>query len=127
VSRRDTRSGTLGGFQTSRDGAPTAKPSTPRRDAAASAAARALVLLAAAALAPLPACFHPDHPACAFSCVEPPQSCPPGFTCEADGLCHDRSNPGLCLIDPVVDASGDGDGAAEASGDDGGGSDAGAD
>jgi hypothetical protein len=46
-------------------------------------------------------CFHPDKPACAFSCVEPPYTCPDGFTCGADGLCHDPASTGLCTIEPV--------------------------
>jgi hypothetical protein len=79
---------------------------------------RALLFLVAAALAPLPACFHPEQPACAFSCVEPPYSCPPGFTCEADGLCHDPNNPGLCALDPVLDAGQDTDGAGADAGTD---------
>ena len=50
-----------------------------------------------------PACFHPDQPACAFTCVDPSASCPPGFTCEADGICHDQKSQGVCTIDAGSD------------------------
>ena len=61
-------------------------------------------LFAVAALALLPCCFHPEQPACAFSCLDISRSCPPGFTCEADGVCHDRNSQGTCSIPPLVDA-----------------------
>jgi hypothetical protein len=69
------------------------------------------VLLAALAA---PGCFSPDKPACAFSCVVAPFGCPPGFSCGADGLCHDPSSTGLCLIEPLDGGGPDGAEAAEA-------------
>jgi len=33
-------------------------------------------------------CFSPLKPACAFSCAEPPHSCPTDYTCGNDGFCH---------------------------------------
>ncbi len=45
-----------------------------------------------------PACFKPDHPACAFSCIDPPHTCPSGYACGADNLCHDPNNLGTCAI-----------------------------
>ncbi len=47
----------------------------------------------------IPACFKPDHPACAFSCIDPPHTCPSGFTCGSDNLCHAPNDPGLCVIE----------------------------
>ena len=62
---------------------------------------RRMLLYAAAAIlavatlgAAVPACFKPDHPACAFSCADPPHTCPSGYTCGADNLCHDPLNTG---------------------------------
>jgi len=52
----------------------------------------------AAAAAGLAGCFHPDKPACAFSCAEPPHTCPTGFVCGADNLCHDPTSTGSCRI-----------------------------
>jgi hypothetical protein len=64
-------------------------------------------LLAGAVLTTLPACFHPAQPACAFSCVAPPHSCPTGYTCGSDDLCHNDKNPGLCDIGSAPDAGSD--------------------
>jgi hypothetical protein len=68
-------------------------------------AACALLLSSAAAL---PGCFHPDKPSCAFSCVEPPHTCPSGFTCGGDGLCHDPTSARVCTIEPIDAATVDG-------------------
>ena len=35
-----------------------------------------------------PGCFSPLKPACAFSCVEVPHTCPTDYTCGGDGFCH---------------------------------------
>jgi hypothetical protein len=70
----------------------------------------ALAALALLLLAPLSGCFNPDKPACAFSCTRAPHVCPPDFTCEADGLCHNLASQGICLIEPP-------DGAAATDGD----------
>jgi len=73
-----------------------------------------LVILAGAALgAALPACFKPDHPACAFSCIDPPHTCPAGYTCGADNLCHDPNNPGFCDLE-MPDAAAPDEGGADA-------------
>jgi hypothetical protein len=76
--------------------------------------ARALIATCAALLfaAAVPGCFHPDKPSCAFSCVEPPHTCPSGFMCGADGLCHDPTSARVCTIDLVDAATADADGAA---------------
>jgi hypothetical protein len=82
-----------------------ARPLPPRRgrscSALGTAARRAATAALAMVLASLPACFHPDQPVCAFSCVTPPQACPPSFTCQLDGFCHSDLNQGLCQLDPV--------------------------
>jgi hypothetical protein len=60
-----------------------------------------LVALAVAALgaaAGVGGCFNPDKPACAFSCAEAPHTCPAGFVCGADNLCHDPTSTGACGI-----------------------------
>ena len=61
-----------------------------------------LVALAVAALGAaasgVAGCFNPDKPACAFSCAEPPHTCPAGFVCGADSLCHDPTSTGTCRI-----------------------------
>lgn len=65
----------------------------------------AVAVLAVAALgAAVPACFKPDHPACAFSCADAPHTCPSGYTCGADNLCHDPNSTGFCSIE-LVDAA----------------------
>lgn len=69
-----------------------------------------LWLLAAAA----PGCFNPDHPACAFSCLSPPHTCPSGFTCGADNLCHDPTSTAICAIVPTDAAPADATGALDA-------------
>jgi hypothetical protein len=38
-------------------------------------------------------CFSLQQPACAFSCAEPPNRCPGGYSCGDDQLCH-RSDGG---------------------------------
>ena len=78
--------------------------------------AAAAVLVVAALGAAVPACFKPDHPACAFSCADPPHTCPSGYTCGADNLCHDPNSTGFCVIElpdaanPGADASDGGNG-----------------
>jgi hypothetical protein len=69
------------------------------------AALAVLVAVAGALGAALPACFKPDHPACAFTCIDPPHTCPPGFICGADNLCHDPNNSGICDIESPADAA----------------------
>ena len=54
--------------------------------------------------AALGGCFHPDQPACAFSCAQAPHTCPAGFVCGDDGLCHDPTSTRVCLIE-ITDAS----------------------
>lgn len=75
-------------------------------------AATAIVALATLGAA-VPACFKPDHPACAFSCADPPHTCPSGYTCGADNLCHDPLSTGFCLLEPADAATPDA-GAADA-------------
>jgi hypothetical protein len=58
--------------------------------------AAALALLASATL--FSACFSPQQPACAFSCAMPPGSCPSGYTCGADQICHSDNNQGECPL-----------------------------
>ena len=65
-------------------------------------AACAVLIVAAAA----PGCFTPDKPSCAFSCLQPPHSCPSGFMCGADGLCHDPTSARVCTIE-LRDAAAD--------------------
>jgi hypothetical protein len=78
-------------------------------------AAVAVFLAVAGALgAAMPACFKPDHPACAFTCIDPPHTCPAGFTCGADNLCHDPNNAGICDIDAPADAAAADSGGADA-------------
>lgn len=43
-------------------------------------------------------CFSPRQPACAFACVAPPHSCPSGYTCGNDGICHSDNNQGECPL-----------------------------
>jgi hypothetical protein len=69
-----------------------------------------LLLIAAAAVG----CFHPDKPSCAFSCVQPPHTCPSGFMCGDDGLCHDPTSARVCTIDPIDAAAHDAGDAASA-------------
>ena len=52
----------------------------------------------ASVAAGLTGCFHPDKPACAFSCADPPHTCPTGFVCGADNLCHDPTSSAACRI-----------------------------
>jgi len=68
------------------------------------AALAVLVAIAGALGVAVPACFNPDHPACAFTCIDPPHTCPAGYVCGADNLCHDPNNPGFCDIDTSMDA-----------------------
>lgn len=73
-----------------------------------------LAVLASAALgAAVPACFNPVHPACAFTCFDPPHTCPAGYTCGADNLCHDPNNQGFCDIE-LPDAATEDEGGADA-------------
>jgi hypothetical protein len=66
----------------------------------------ALAVLVAGALgASVAACFKPDHPACAFTCIDPPHSCPAGYTCGDDNLCHDPNNPGICDLAVPIDGA----------------------
>ena len=74
--------------------------------------AAAAVLAVAALGAAVPACFKPDHPACAFSCAAPPRTCTSGYTCGADNLCHDPNSTGFCVIE-VADAAPPDAGAAD--------------
>jgi len=68
----------------------------------------ALAVFVAGALgAAVPGCFKPDHPPCAFTCIDPPHACPAGYTCGADNLCHDPNNPNFCDLSPAVDAAAD--------------------
>jgi hypothetical protein len=69
--------------------------------------AAAAILAAATLGAAVPACFKPDHPACAFSCADPPHTCPSGYTCGADNLCHDPLSTGFCLLEPLDAATPD--------------------
>jgi hypothetical protein len=57
-----------------------------------------LALLVAGTVA---ACFSPQQPACAFSCVDG-GSCPTAYVCGSDGLCHRADGQGQCLLDPAV-------------------------
>jgi hypothetical protein len=57
-----------------------------------------VALFAAVSGLTVSACFTPDHPPCAFTCADPPHTCPSGYTCGADNLCHDPNNPGTCGI-----------------------------
>jgi hypothetical protein len=65
--------------------------------------ARALLLLAAAALA---GCFDPPRPGCAFSCARDGR-CPSGYSCATDGVCHRDDGQGTCNIPPQTDAGTD--------------------
>ena len=56
-------------------------------------------------LSTVPACFKPDRPACAFSCADPSRSCPPGFVCGDDNICHDPLSPGVCDLDAGADSN----------------------
>lgn len=58
----------------------------------------ALAVVALAAAAGVGGCFGPDKPACAFSCAEAPHTCPAGFVCGPDNLCHDPTSTGTCRI-----------------------------
>ena len=58
-------------------------------------------------------CFNPDRPACAFSCIEPPHTCPTGFTCGADNLCHDPTSTAFCGLDLADASTSDGADAAQ--------------
>jgi hypothetical protein len=65
----------------------------------------ALLILLLAPLITATGCFKPDHPACAFSCATPPHTCPTGFVCGADNLCHDPTSTGICAISTDASAS----------------------
>ena len=72
----------------------------------------------------LAGCFHPDKPACAFSCADPPHTCPTGFVCGADNLCHDPTSSGSCRItldDAATDTGADDAAASDARADAGAG------
>jgi hypothetical protein len=58
----------------------------------------ALLAFAAVAASAAPGCFNPDQPPCAFTCAA--QSCPAGYTCGPDLICHNPDNPGECDISP---------------------------
>ena len=63
-----------------------------------------LVVLAALALggqvgAPL-ACFSLQQPPCAFTCVDPPHTCPENYTCGTDFLCHKKGSTVMCGLTP---------------------------
>jgi hypothetical protein len=76
-----------------------------------------LALTACAAVAGMlvTGCFNPQKPACAFSCAEPPHTCPSGYLCGADNLCHDPRNTQACGIVVLSDAGADtGDAAQDA-------------
>jgi len=64
------------------------------------------IAMLAGLLAMAAGCFKPDRPACAFSCATPPHTCPQGFVCGEDNLCHDPNSAGVCTI-MVTDAAPD--------------------
>jgi hypothetical protein len=66
-----------------------------------------------------PGCFGPDRPACAFSCIDPPHTCPAGYVCGDDSLCRDPTSTALCRLE-VADAGAErgGDGGGDGGGDD---------
>jgi len=70
---------------------------------------RRLLAIALAALATVPvACFDLKTPPCAFSCAQPPHSCPQHYTCGDDGLCYrDGADPTKCPLTPPGDAASD--------------------
>jgi len=78
----------------------------------------ALAAWVAAAGMSMSGCFKPDKPACAFSCAEAPHTCPAGYLCLSDNLCHDPNSTGICGIVVLSDAGTDtgdaGDGATDA-------------
>ena len=55
----------------------------------------------------LASCFSPREPPCAFSCMQPPQRCPPNYTCGADGYCHRVGATSACDFENPHDAGGD--------------------
>jgi hypothetical protein len=57
----------------------------------------ALLVLLALAVAPLPACFSPAQPGCAFSCAGD-GICPSGYSCGGDLICHRDDGQGTCSI-----------------------------
>jgi hypothetical protein len=75
-----------------------------------------IIILAALAIAAFvtPACFSPRQPACAFSCLKPPHTCPSDYLCGDDGFCHRAGVP----PDGTCDQP-EGDGAADAGASDG--------
>jgi hypothetical protein len=78
--------------------------------ASASVWLTALALGALAVASGVAGCFSPDQPACAFSCAEAPHTCPTGFMCGPDSLCHDLTSTTACRInlsDAAVDAGSD--------------------
>ena len=81
-----------------------------RRSTVLSLVALPFLSFAVAALVSLvPACFSPHAPSCAFTCVQEPHTCPSGFSCGADGICHNDNNSGECLFSSQ-DAGTDGNG-----------------
>jgi hypothetical protein len=64
----------------------------------------ALLVLLALAVAPLPACFSPVQPGCAFSCAGD-GICPSGYSCGGDLICHRNDGQGTCSIQ--IDAATD--------------------
>jgi hypothetical protein len=63
-----------------------------------------VLALAVAFAFAVPGCFHPDKPSCAFSCGEGARTCPAGYTCGSDNLCHNPNSTAVCLIE-LIDAS----------------------
>ena len=64
-------------------------------------------LLAAFASTAL-SCFDLKKPPCAFSCAQPPHTCPQDYTCGDDGLCYrNGADPTKCALTPPGDAGTD--------------------
>ena len=66
----------------------------------------ALLVLLGLAVAPLPACFNPAQPGCAFSCAGD-RICPSGYSCGSDLICHRDDGQGTCSIqtDAAIDVA----------------------
>jgi hypothetical protein len=72
------------------DAGVTAPPRAPRAclPAVANIAARVYLLGLLVLAGPMGGCFSLQQPACAFSCAEPPNRCPEGYSCGDDRICH---------------------------------------
>ncbi|HTB57201.1 MAG TPA: hypothetical protein VLC06_04980 [Polyangia bacterium] len=66
-----------------------------------------LLVLLVLAVTPISACFNPAQPGCAFSCAGD-GSCPSGYSCGNDLICHRDDGQGTCLIqtDAATDMAG---------------------